>query len=73
MRMSLRPALAMIPAIAQLVEHLTVGVQLLDGPWFDSGSPDFTSWVVKVLRAEEDLTPFLQFETREIPASSTSP
>ena len=29
------------PAIAQLVEHLTVDLmQLSDGPWFDSGWPD---------------------------------
>ena len=31
------------PAIAQLVEHLTVDLmQLSDGPWFDSGWPDIT-------------------------------
>ena len=30
------------PDIAQLAEHLTVeSVQLSDGPWFDSGCPDF--------------------------------
>ena len=28
------------PAIAQLVEHLTVEWCTSDGPWFDSGSPD---------------------------------
>ena len=31
------------PAMAQLVEHLTVDLmQLSDGPWFDSGWPDIT-------------------------------
>ena len=36
------PAASSKPAIAQLVEHLTVeALQLSDGPWFDSGSPDF--------------------------------
>ena len=31
--------------IAQLVEHLTVDLmQLSDGPWFDSGWPDFCAW-----------------------------
>jgi len=33
-----------IPAGAQLVEHLTVEeLQLSDGPWIDSGWPDFYS------------------------------
>ena len=45
----LRPAGACLrhpatPAIAQLVEHLTVeALQQSDGPWFDSGWPDMCS------------------------------
>ena len=37
------------PVVAQLAEHLTVeSVQLSDGPWFDSGRPDFPSlWGMK--------------------------
>ena len=36
------------PDIAQLAEHLTVeSVQLSDGPWFDSGCPDFTNVLIE--------------------------
>ena len=59
-----RPNIADKLAIAQLVEHLTVGLQTSDGPWFDSGWPDFCA-TLQMSRVASDVIAAHACETHD--------